>query len=41
LGAITPLGKSVAEYWQGLSDGVNGCDFIKQFDPLDRFLYHF
>jgi 3-oxoacyl-[acyl-carrier-protein] synthase II len=32
LGAITPLGKTVAEYWQGLSDGVNGCDFIKQFD---------
>jgi 3-oxoacyl-[acyl-carrier-protein] synthase II len=32
LGAITPLGKSVAEYWQGLADGVNGCDVIKQFD---------
>ena len=32
LGAITPLGKSVAEYWQSLADGVNGCDFIKQFD---------
>ncbi len=32
LGAITPLGKTVQEYWQGLSDGVNGCDFIKQFD---------
>jgi 3-oxoacyl-[acyl-carrier-protein] synthase II len=32
LGALTPLGKTVAEYWQGLSGGVNGCDFIKQFD---------
>lgn len=32
LGALTPLGKTVAEYWQGLSDGVNGCDFIQQFD---------
>ena len=32
LGALTPLGKSVAEYWQALSDGVNGCDYIKQFD---------
>src|SRR5678809_549078 len=32
LGAITPLGKTVAEYWQGLSGGVNGCDIIKQFD---------
>ncbi|MEO7265572.1 MAG: beta-ketoacyl-ACP synthase II [Ferruginibacter sp.] len=32
LGAITPLGKSVDEFWQGLTDGVSGCDFIKQFD---------
>lgn len=32
LGAITPLGKSLAEYWQGLADGVNGCNLIKQFD---------
>ena len=32
LGALTPLGKSVAEYWQALSDGVNGCDYIQQFD---------
>ncbi|MEO6733278.1 MAG: beta-ketoacyl-ACP synthase II [Ferruginibacter sp.] len=32
LGALTPLGKTVAEYWQGLADGANGCDFIKQFD---------
>lgn len=32
LGALTPLGKTVAEYWQGLQDGVSGCDLIKQFD---------
>lgn len=32
LGALTPLGKTVAEYWQALSDGVNGCDYIQQFD---------
>ncbi|MEO6548420.1 MAG: beta-ketoacyl-ACP synthase II [Ferruginibacter sp.] len=32
LGALTPIGKTVAEYWQGLADGVNGCDIIKQFD---------
>lgn len=32
LGALTPLGKTVADYWQGLTDGVSGCDFIKQFD---------
>src|SRR6187402_2974679 len=33
LGALTPLGKTVAEYWQGLANGVSGCDYIKQFDP--------
>lgn len=32
LGALTPLGKTVNEYWQGLADGVSGCDYIKQFD---------
>lgn len=32
IGALTPLGKTVAEYWQGLTDGVSGCDYIKQFD---------
>ncbi len=32
LGALTPLGKTVEAYWQGLSEGVSGCDFIKQFD---------
>ncbi len=32
LGALTPLGKTVETYWQGLTEGVSGCDFIKQFD---------
>ena len=32
LGALTPLGKTVDEYWQHLAEGVSGCDFIKQFD---------
>jgi 3-oxoacyl-[acyl-carrier-protein] synthase II len=32
LGALTPLGKNVDEYWQGLSNGVSGCDYIQQFD---------
>ena len=32
LGALTPLGKTVSEYWQGLTDGVSGCDLIRQFD---------
>ena len=32
LGAITPLGKSVPEYWDGLVEGVSGADIIQQFD---------
>jgi 3-oxoacyl-[acyl-carrier-protein] synthase II len=32
LGAITPLGKTVPEYWDGLSKGVSGADYIQQFD---------
>jgi 3-oxoacyl-[acyl-carrier-protein] synthase II len=32
LGAITPLGKSVPEYWDGLINGVSGADIIQQFD---------
>jgi 3-oxoacyl-[acyl-carrier-protein] synthase II len=32
LGAITPLCKNVSEYWEGLSKGVSGADYIQQFD---------
>ena len=32
MGAITPLGKSVPEYWDGLINGVSGADTITQFD---------
>ena len=32
LGALTSLGKNVDEYWQGLENGVSGCDTIRQFD---------
>ena len=32
IGAITPLGKTLDEYWEGLINGVSGADFIKQFD---------
>ena len=32
LGAITALGKTVEEYWQGLTDGVSSCAMIEQFD---------
>ncbi len=32
LGAITPLGNNVPEYWNGLINGVSGADNIQQFD---------
>ncbi len=32
IGALTPLGNSVPAYWEGLTNGVSGADFIKQFD---------
>lgn len=33
LGALTPLGNSVEEYWNGLSNGVSGAARITHFDP--------
>ena len=32
LGALTPLGNTVDEYWKGLSEGVSGSDHITRFD---------
>ncbi len=32
LGALTPLGNSVQEYWDGLVAGKSGADFITRFD---------
>ena len=32
LGAVTPLGNSVPEYWDGLRNGVSGSDWITLFD---------
>src|SRR6476620_5829591 len=32
MGALTPLGNSVTEYWNNLRNGVSGCDFITNFD---------
>lgn len=32
LGAITPIGNTVPEYWQGLMSGKNGIDTITLFD---------
>jgi 3-oxoacyl-[acyl-carrier-protein] synthase II len=32
LGAFTPLGKNLQEYWKGLANGVSGSDWITNFD---------
>lgn len=32
LGALTPLGNTIPQYWDSLVNGVSGADFIKQFD---------
>lgn len=32
IGALTPIGNNLEEYWNGLVNGVSGADFIKQFD---------
>ncbi len=32
LGAITPIGNNVHEYWDGLKNGVSGSDWITRFD---------
>ena len=36
LGAITPLGNTVADYWQGLLEGRSGVGVITQFDPSEH-----
>jgi 3-oxoacyl-[acyl-carrier-protein] synthase II len=33
LGAITPLGNTLTDYWDGLTNGRNGIDRITLFDP--------
>ncbi|MBO9199086.1 MULTISPECIES: beta-ketoacyl-ACP synthase II [Niastella] len=32
IGALTPIGNNLQEYWNGLLNGVSGADFITQFD---------
>jgi 3-oxoacyl-[acyl-carrier-protein] synthase II len=32
LGALTPLGNNLHEYWEGLKNGVSGCDMITRFN---------
>ena len=33
LGALTPIGNNLQEYWQGLVNGVSGAAGITKFDP--------
>ncbi len=35
VGAVTPLGNSVEEFWNGLIEGKSGIDYIKEFNPDD------
>ncbi len=35
LGALTPVGKNVEEFWQALLEGKNGIVRISRFDPSD------
>ena len=32
IGALTPIGNTVPQYWEGLKNGVSGCDYITKFD---------
>jgi len=34
LGAVTPLAKTVGEYWEGLVNGVSGANMITRFNPI-------
>ena len=33
LGALTPLGNTVEDYWKNLIAGKSGADYITKFDP--------
>ena len=35
LGAVTPIGNTTAEFWEGLRTGRNGIGRVTQFDPTD------
>ena len=36
MGAVTPLGNTVAETWENVRNGVNGIDKITHFDTEDQ-----
>ena len=33
LGALTPIGNTVSEFWNGLINGISGAARITYFDP--------
>jgi len=35
LGAVTPIGSGIKEFWKGLTAGTNGVSRITRFDPSD------
>ena len=35
MGAITPVGIGMENYWNNLTSGVSGIDKIKSFDPSE------
>ena len=36
MGAITPIGNNISEYWLGLINGISGAESIKRFN-VDNF----
>ncbi|MEZ0324158.1 MAG: beta-ketoacyl-ACP synthase II [Hydrogenothermaceae bacterium] len=34
IGAVTPIGNNVKDFWNNLINGVSGIDVIKRFDPV-------
>ena len=35
MGAVTPVGIGVDEYWKNITEGKSGIDTIKTFDPSE------
>ncbi len=35
MGAVTPIGNTLEEYWEGLISGKNGCDLLTGFDTTN------
>ncbi len=36
IGALTPIGNNIEDYWQGLKNGVSGSDLITHFDTSNH-----